>query len=222
MENPEREVRHVIPTLTEYTRQDQRDTLEKYFLPEAYFIHPFCRVPSFEFQVPYLNLTLTSRQLIFYIYQWYRILSPQIDLEINSTSFDPKNNILYVTLHQTFTLWFVPFQLWKAHVKLVTVLQLEHLPVDKRQKPLRGAYDDPTIITDKAEAMLYFVKGQEDHYQVEDFLKFIAPWGASLLWISWQLFATFVCAVGVIFLRIPILFLREKVLGLDGSAIKKQ
>ncbi|KAI2624250.1 hypothetical protein GGR54DRAFT_568175 [Hypoxylon sp. NC1633] len=226
MEYPEIEVGSVIRSLTQYSREQQRLALEDYYLPNAYFVHPFCRVPSFgNYSIPFTNTVVNSRRFLFFVYQWYRILSPEIKLDINSTSFDKKTNLLYVTLHQTFTLWIVPFSLWQANVKLVTVLELERLPVDKNHKPINDREtpvpaDDDLRLTHQP-PKLYFIKGQEDHYHVEDFLKFIAPWGASLLWKAWQLYATFVCMVGVALLRIPILLFRERVLGLDSSAIKK-
>lgn len=141
-------------------------------------------------------------------------------------AFDKQQNLLYVTLHQTFTLWFVPFSLWQAHVKLVTVLNLEHLPVDKTNKPILNGDGASSSSASASDSDLvkkrYFIKGQEDHYQVEDFLKFIAPWGASMLWMLWQLFATVVCALGVGLLRRPIAWFRGHVLGSDSPTITQK
>ncbi|KAI1481531.1 hypothetical protein K445DRAFT_153106 [Daldinia sp. EC12] len=226
MDHPEQQIQHIIRSLTQYSRDDQRTALEDYFLPDAYFVHPFCRVPSFgDYKIPFTDLTINSRQFVFYIYQWYRILSPDIQLTIDSTSFDKNKNLLYVTIRQTFTLWFVPFSLWQANVKLVTVLELQRLSTDKSHKPLLG--EAPIPVNDDLRLTpqppkLYFIKGQQDHYQVEDFLKFIAPWGASLLWMAWQLYATFICAIGVIFLRFPIAWFQKHVLRRDTKAIKTQ
>ncbi|KAI2469391.1 hypothetical protein F4781DRAFT_431438 [Annulohypoxylon bovei var. microspora] len=226
MDDPENQVEHVIRSLTVQSRQDQSDALEEYFLPDAYFIHPFCRVPSFgDYKIPLTNQIINSRWLIFFIYQWYRILSPEIKLEIKSASFDKKTDLLYVSIRQSFTLWFVPFSLWQANVGLVTVLQLQRKATDRNHKPIlkeRPGPDNNDLSLSYQPAKLYFIKGQEDHYQVEDFLKFIAPWGVSLFWIAWQLFATFICAVGVLVLRKPIVVFRERVLGLDSKAIKKE
>ncbi|KAI8963815.1 hypothetical protein F5Y11DRAFT_130649 [Daldinia sp. FL1419] len=226
MDHPEKQIQHIIRSLTQYSRSEQWATLEDYFLPDAYFVHPFCRVPSFtDYKVPFTDLTINSRQLVFYIYQWYRILSPDIQLTIDSTSFDKNKNLLYVTLRQTFTLWFVPFSLWQANVKLVTVLELQQLSTDKNDRPL---LDQTPTTADGDQASgskfpkLYFIKGQQDHYQVEDFLKFIAPWGASILWMTWQLYATLICVMGVIFLRFPIALFQKHVLGRDIKPIKKQ
>ncbi|XXG98557.1 hypothetical protein Hte_004882 [Hypoxylon texense] len=221
MDVPESQVPYIIRSLTQSTREDQRRVLEKYFLPNAYFIHPFCRVPSFgDKKIPFTNQSVNSLWFVFFIYQWYRILSPKIELDINSVAFDKKQNLLYVTLHQTFTLWIVPFSLWQANVKLVTVLNLEHLPVGPDGKPVLDAAPSATDANSDLYPKRYFIKGQEDNYQVEDFLKFIAPWGASMLWTIWQLFATLVCVVGVTLLRVPLAWFRENVLGLDSRAIK--
>ena len=79
------------------------------------------------------------------IYRWYKILSPHIDLAVDgvgkcmslvgitsamvdeNTAFDEQNLRLYVSLHQNFKLWVVPF--YNAPVKLVTVLQLTTDPM---------------------------------------------------------------------------------------------
>ncbi|KAI8633337.1 hypothetical protein F5Y19DRAFT_471609 [Xylariaceae sp. FL1651] len=206
MENPEKQIPDVIRLLTQGTREEQKKALNDYFLPNAYFVHPFCRVPSFEpktFQVPFTNRTWTinSRWLVLLIYQWYRILSPKILLEVDSTAFDRRTNSLYATIRQTFTIWIVPFSLWQANVQLVCLLELAHLPVDDTDHHLLSQDEytqqdggDNTALSSKKR---YFVRGQQDHYQVNEFLKFIAPFGASVVWYLWQLFATFLSAVGV-------------------------
>ncbi|KAI1470741.1 uncharacterized protein F4812DRAFT_276902 [Daldinia caldariorum] len=219
MDYPEQQIQHIIRSLTQYSHDDQRTALQDYFLPDAYFVHPFCRVPSFgNCKIPYTDLTVNSRQLVFYIYQWYRILSPDIKLSIDSTSFDKDKNLLYVMIRQTFTLWFVPLSLWQANVKLVTVLELQQLSTDKSHKPLLGETSTP--VNGERPPKLYFIKGQQDHYQIEDFLQFVAPWGASLLWMAWQIYATIICTVGVIFLRTPVALCQKYFLGRDTRAIK--
>ncbi|KAI0171876.1 hypothetical protein GGR52DRAFT_445720 [Hypoxylon sp. FL1284] len=225
MDSPEREVEGVIRSLTQSSRENQRKALEQYFLPNAYFVHPFCRVPSFSnVNIPLTNRTVNSLWFVFFIYQWYHVLSPDIKLGIDSIAFDKQHNKLYVTLHQTFTLWFVPFSLWQANVKLVTVLNLERLRTDAHGNPVVDE-DSPALVngdgrTNGVLPRRYFIKGQEDHYQIEDFVKFVAPWGASVLWQLWQLFATLVCAVGVALLREPVALLRQNMLGRDSRTIK--
>ncbi|KAL7627548.1 hypothetical protein AAE478_001741 [Parahypoxylon ruwenzoriense] len=228
MDYPEAEIPQVIRSLTQYSRQDQATALENYFLSDAYFIHPFCRVPSFgDITIPLTSWAVNSRWLVSLIYRWYRTLSPEISLDIDSTSFDKRTNLLYVTMRQTFTVWFVPFSLWQANVRLVTVLELRRLPVDEHHKPLLGGnvspgYTEGDLGLTPQPLKLYFIKGQEDHYQIEDFLKFVAPWGASLFWTIWQLCATLVCAMGVALFQWPTAIFRERILGLDSWVVKKK
>jgi len=89
MENPEEQIVEVIHSLTQGSRDEQDRALNDYFLPNAYFVHPYCRVPSFEpwtIRVPLTNIswTVTSRWLIQLVYQWYKVLSPVILLEVDS------------------------------------------------------------------------------------------------------------------------------------------
>lgn len=266
MENPEQEISGVIHSLTEGTREEQAKALDDYFLPNAYFVHPYCRVPPFqstEVRIPLTDIkwTVNSRWLLSIIYQWYKILSPKILLEVDSTckstsaeiystkkrglvslfacitapvmnlghanwgsrtdcmflAFDSRTNSLYATIRQTFTIWLVPFDLWQANVRLVCLLKLAHLPVDENKQPLlqneseQIDHNENTATPSKR----YFIRGQEDHYQINDALKFILPLGASPLYYVWQLLATFLCAIGVALLW-PVTSIYER--GLSDSA----
>jgi len=114
---------------------------------------------------------------------------------IVSLAFDRKTNSLYATIRQTFTIWFAPRSWWQANVKLVCLLELAHLPVDADNKPL------PHSLEQKQKGGLryrYFIRGQQDNYQVTEFLKFIDPFRISMAaWYLWQLFAVFLCAIGI-------------------------
>ncbi|KAK0636943.1 hypothetical protein B0T17DRAFT_520324 [Bombardia bombarda] len=122
MEHPVKDVRGVIRALCQGTPEEQRDAVNRYYLPSASFVHPFCRVPSFEgVKVPLVG-ELDSRMLLLAVYRWYKILSPKFELEIESTVFDQRAGLLYLTILQTFSIWFIPFH--KAPVRLVTVLHL--------------------------------------------------------------------------------------------------
>ncbi|KAI9674196.1 MAG: hypothetical protein M1817_002014 [Caeruleum heppii] len=126
-----------------------------------------------------------SRWLIWMIYRWYKIMSPRIDLTVHSVAFDPAIPRLYVDISQVFTIWAIPFYP-PADVKLVTVLDLLY---DKQQR-------------------LYFIKSQNDLYQVNEFLRFIFPGGAFLAKI-WQFIATMFCVIGAILLW-PVTFLEDR------------
>jgi hypothetical protein len=122
MENPTAEIESVVRALTQGSPNEQRDALETYFLPNAEFVHPFCRVPAFSsLPIPFLG-TIDSRDLIHSIFEWYRFMSPRIDLTVDSVLMDERKNTLYVAMHQRFALWIVPF--YAARVHLVTVLHL--------------------------------------------------------------------------------------------------
>lgn len=86
-----KDIRHVLRALTQGSPSEQHDAVTRYFTPSASFIHPFCRVPSFsDIPVPFSGgLSLNSRTLILAIYKWYKILSPRIDVEIESTGTCP-------------------------------------------------------------------------------------------------------------------------------------
>ncbi|KAI0553463.1 hypothetical protein F4679DRAFT_472840 [Xylaria curta] len=206
MEYPEKEISDVIRSLTQGTRKEQENTLNRYFLPDAYFVHPFCRVPSFksrQIRVPFgsTEWTINSRLLVLLIYKWYKIMSPKISLEVDSTAFDWKTNSLYATIRQTFTIWIVPFSLWQANVKLVCLLELAHLPVDKTKQPLviENGFTEKNRnnnVTNGVSEKRYFIRGQQDHYQTNDMVNFVAPFGSYTFIYLLQLFATFLCAVG--------------------------
>jgi hypothetical protein len=88
---PERQISHVIHLLTEGSPAEQKDALDAYFLPDASFIHPLCRVPSFShISLPLIG-EINSRWVIWMIYRWYKILSPRIvlNVECDGTSSPP-------------------------------------------------------------------------------------------------------------------------------------
>jgi len=126
MDHPVKDVRNVVRAIAQGTPEEQKDAVNRYFAPNASFVHPFCRVPSFEkYHIPGLG-EVNSRMLFLAILKWYKILSPKIDIEVESSVFDQRASLLYVTASQTFSLWFIPFH--KAPVRLVSVLHL--VPAD--------------------------------------------------------------------------------------------
>ncbi|CZT18738.1 uncharacterized protein RCC_04582 [Ramularia collo-cygni] len=163
MENPVEDIAGIVHTLTQGTPKRQEDAITKYFTNDAKFTHPFCGTGSFN----------GSRASILAIFRWYKILSPRIELSVNSIAFDEKNLILYVGISQVFAVWFIPF--YRAPVTLTTVLQLTK----------------PTGST------VYHIKSQNDLYQVDQFVRFVAPWGIGhVLVLFWHFWATFFCIIG--------------------------
>ena len=107
------------------------------------------------------------------------------------TAYDPQNLLLYVSIHQIFRIWAIPF--FSAPVSLVTVLQL----VKQKQ------YDPPR----------YLIRSQNDLYQVNEFVKFVSQFGIlSALVIVLQLMATMGCVLGAMVFW-PISWLEQNVIG---------
>jgi len=175
MDHPKRQASNVIHLLTEGTPAEQKEALETYFLPDATFVHPLCRVPSFShISLPLLG-EVNSRWAIWMIYRWYKILSPRIILDVECDEFNQESKILFVDIHQIFSIFFVPF--YKSDVRLTTKLGLVQSTGDNK----------------------YYIKSQEDLYQLNEVVKFFWPGGATIVWF-WQIFATFLCIVGALML----------------------
>jgi len=138
MDNPVTEIPGIIQTLCTAPPAIQRNAIETYFTPNASFTHPFCRTGSFAGSV----------WLIIMIYRWYKILSPHIDMGVDSVAFDKEKMLLYVSVHQNFKLWMVP--LYNAPVKLVTVLHLTKDPIpEPPPDESEIALQDPPIEEDE-------------------------------------------------------------------------
>jgi len=143
-----------------------------------------------------------------YIYRWYKIMSPHIALRIDSVAFDKHAMLLYVSMHQTFSIQFLPFH--KSHVSLTTVLhltQLQPFPTQISQHEVK--------ITQRTDGRSkYYITSQNDLYQTSEFVKFVLPWfGLGTIGVMlWQFVATIVCIMGAV-IGWPITWLEENVLG---------
>ncbi|KAK4505685.1 hypothetical protein PRZ48_003650 [Zasmidium cellare] len=163
MDDPIQDITSVVHRLTQGSPKEQEETINEYFTTNASFTHPFCRTGSFE----------GSRWLIHAIFKWYKILSPTIELSVNSVAFDETSLLLYVSITQTFSIFFIPF--YSAPVSLTTQLQLI------RKSPSRK----------------YYIQSQNDLYQTDQFVKFFAPWGIGVtVVLLWHFWATFACVMG--------------------------
>ncbi|KAJ4356980.1 hypothetical protein N0V95_002852 [Ascochyta clinopodiicola] len=185
MEDPVKEIAGVIHLLTQSPPSTQRQTIEKYFTPNASFTHPFCRTGEWQ----------NSRLLVAAIYRWYKIMSPSIDITVQSVAFDETNAILYVSIFQIFRIWLIPF--YYAPVFLTSVIKLEYNDFDEK----------------------YYIKSQDDLYAVDQWIRFIAPGGWILVRL-WQFWASFFCVIGAIVLH-PITLLEERSFQ-DGGEVEWQ
>ncbi|KAF8881598.1 hypothetical protein BD779DRAFT_1545686 [Infundibulicybe gibba] len=89
MQNPGRDIEGVVRLLTSAA------TVNKYFTANAGFRHPLCSVTPGPL----------SRESVLGIYQWYRVMSPKVDLKVES---HPKHYPLDVV--QQFHIRHSPFQ----------------------------------------------------------------------------------------------------------------
>ncbi|KAL3447196.1 hypothetical protein BJX65DRAFT_277563 [Aspergillus insuetus] len=184
MEDPVAEVPRVIRLLTQTPPSLQEETINQFFTSSAEFVHPFCRTWSYN----------GSRWAVIKIYQWYKIMSPHIDLDVRSVAYDKENLRLYVTIFQIFSIWLIPFH--SAPVTLTTVLDLTTDPGDGRAAAAQGK-------------KRYYIKKQEDFYQPSEFIKFVMPIGGHFLVMMWHAFASLFSIAGV-FLLWPIMWAEDR------------
>ncbi|MCJ1246677.1 hypothetical protein MMC30_003886 [Trapelia coarctata] len=203
MENPAAEIPHIIRSLVQTPPSIQRATIERYFTPDASFTHPFCRTGSFN----------GSRWLIWCIYRWYKIMSPRIEIEIDSVAFDPPTLTLYVSMHQILRIWFIPG--YSAPVKLVTVLKL--IPSSSTSTTKYPSATPPSSASNTTSTQrpktTYLIQSQNDLYQVNEFITFWSPF--RLLWVfvlALQWMATAACVVGMV-LGTPVSWVEENMVG---------
>jgi hypothetical protein len=79
-----KETPQLIRTLCSGTPAQQLAALDANFTHDASFRHTICRVPSFgDVNVPLLG-AVNSRWAIGCIYRWYKVLSPRIEVDIES------------------------------------------------------------------------------------------------------------------------------------------
>ncbi|KAF2213088.1 hypothetical protein CERZMDRAFT_96756 [Cercospora zeae-maydis SCOH1-5] len=162
MDDPVAEIRSVVHRLTQGSPREQELAIKTYFTSDASFTHPFCRTGSFE----------GSRWLVLQIFQWYKIMSPSIILNVSSIAYDEDRMILYVSISQIFSIWFIPFH--SSAVDLTTVLQLTHQPGSRQ----------------------FYIQSQNDLYQVDQFFQFFAPWGiGTAIVLFWHFWATIFCVL---------------------------
>ncbi|KAE8393480.1 hypothetical protein BDV23DRAFT_149263 [Aspergillus alliaceus] len=217
MEDPVSEIPTVIQHLTQSPPALQSQTIDQFFTPNASFVHPFCRVQHFR----------GSRWVIRKIYQWYKVMSPRIEMNIHSVAYDPKTLTLYVTMSQIFTIWIVPFHV--APVKMTIVLDLTTDPSgnsitsssrtksnSNHQGKETASYADVVangpdgdLKVTNGHRKLYYIAKQEDLYQTSEFIKFVLPHVGHWIILAVHLFATVFCVLGAI-LFWPFMWMEEQ------------
>ncbi|KIY73347.1 hypothetical protein CYLTODRAFT_325107, partial [Cylindrobasidium torrendii FP15055 ss-10] len=116
MEDPTREITKVYSLITmPSSAQAQRAAVERYFTPEAGFMHPMVKV------LPGPG----SRERILGIHQYYHIVSTSApgDLTIRSVLFNREHGVLDLEVIQRFHLRFSPFKAKPARLLVRLTLQ---------------------------------------------------------------------------------------------------
>ncbi|KAL4247897.1 hypothetical protein ABKN59_007500 [Abortiporus biennis] len=143
MEDPAKEIEGVVLSCTAaINAESQRTAIERYYAPDAEFHHPLCMVTS----------KPMSRDEILGIYQWYRILSPTLKVEVKDVTYHVEKNELFVEVVQEFHIRWSPLS--PAPARLMVHLILSPSEEDPR---------------------LQVIKYHEDFYQPEDFLALLVP-----------------------------------------------
>ncbi|KAJ3486772.1 hypothetical protein NLI96_g4005 [Meripilus lineatus] len=138
MEHPAKEIAHVVYQVAAAGTPDiQKAAIEKFFASDAEFHHPVALV------VPGPN----SRDAILGIYQWYRIFSSRIELEVRNVTYNESTKEAFVDVVQVLHTRFSPFTPGRS--RLVVRLSLKPDETDKR---------------------LLVIACQEDFYHPDDFM----------------------------------------------------
>ena len=74
MDDPIQDIESVVRALTQGSPKEQEEAVNKYCTNDFAFTHPFCRTGSFQ----------GSRKVYQSILRWYKIMSPKIELNVNS------------------------------------------------------------------------------------------------------------------------------------------
>ena len=157
---------------------------------------------------------------------------------VRHTAFDDENLILYVTLRQIFRIWVMP--LYAAHVRLTTVLALTReedadalgttgpdpdrgtgtgtRTVDRNRS---GSRKEDEVANTRAKTKgKYLIHSQNDLYQVNEFVKFVSPFGIlGLVVLVWQFVNTLLCVLGT-WVFWPVSWVEEFVVGGNAQKIR--
>ncbi|KAK0500868.1 hypothetical protein EDD18DRAFT_1146286 [Armillaria luteobubalina] len=146
MQRPAHEISAVVSLITTaVTPEIQQAGIQRYFTPDAGFRHPLCAVSSGP----------GSRERVLGIYQWYRVVSPKLELDVKSVVYDKEQGILILEVVQSFHFRLSPFK--PAPSRLVVRLTLKE--VDR----------------------LYYIAFEEDFYHPDDLMLLVVPPLASLV-----------------------------------------
>ncbi|VDB98183.1 unnamed protein product [Peniophora sp. CBMAI 1063] len=140
MENPKKEIEEVFSKLTMAPSATiQSSALARYYTSDAGFRHPLCRIPC----------APGSRDQLLGVYQWYRIMSPTIQGDVQEVVYDDEKAVLYLEVVQKFHIWYNPLPVHPA--RLIVRLSL------------------------RKENDLWYVSEQEDFYHPDELAALVIP-----------------------------------------------
>ncbi|KAF8639317.1 hypothetical protein AX17_001597 [Amanita inopinata Kibby_2008] len=140
MQDPVREIKSVVEQLTAADSPDvQKAAVYKYYTPDAGFRHPLSQVDPGPL----------SRESILGIYQWYRIISPNVSIHLDNIVYDEPHSVLLLDVIQKFHLFFLPMD--PAPSRLLVRLTL------------------------KEDNGMYLIAMQEDFFHPEDIAALVLP-----------------------------------------------
>ncbi|KAA1470892.1 hypothetical protein DENSPDRAFT_836817 [Dentipellis sp. KUC8613] len=140
MEKPAQEIDAVVHMLTCAANPDiQKAAIQRFYTSDAGFRHPLCYIP------PAHN----SREDILGVYQWYRIMSPHIELVIHDVVYAPEHKRLFLDVTQKFHIRWNPFPPAPANLFVHLTLREEN--------------------------GLFYIAFQEDLYRPDDILALLIP-----------------------------------------------
>jgi hypothetical protein len=117
----------------------------------------------------------------------YKIMSPHVEVRINSVAYDSAQLRLYVDISQTFSIWLIPFH--TSHVSFITVLQLVAIRTGRSESRSSAV----SLAEDRDADVKYLITSQDDLYQLDQWVRFI--WFTGWFWIrSFQYFGM-ICSV---------------------------
>ncbi|KAG9225443.1 hypothetical protein CCMSSC00406_0002946 [Pleurotus cornucopiae] len=140
MQNPEQEIRDVVKNLTTAPSPDvQKATAHRYLTHDAGFRHPVCAVKP----------QPGSRDTVLGVYQWYRVMSPKLELDVKSVTYNQEESMIVLDIVQTFHIFISPFK--PAPSRLMVRLTL------------------------REENGLHYIAMQEDFYHPTDLMALLVP-----------------------------------------------
>ncbi|KAF8346446.1 hypothetical protein F5887DRAFT_1182952 [Amanita rubescens] len=155
MEDPVRDIKEVFRQLTATASPDvQKEAVYTYYVPNAGLHHP----------LSYIEPGILSRESILGLYQWYRVLSPNVSIDVSNIVYDQRHNVLLLDVKQTFHVFFLPVVPMPSRLLVRLIL--------------------------KEEDGLHRIAFQEDFFHPDDLAALVFPPAAPIVRLTLRTFGT--------------------------------